>query len=46
MFGAYYLDNIFKRARAHFLRTHLNGFKYCNLIQIIHFTINHLFGHS
>ena len=46
MICKYLVGNIFKRAQAHYFWTQLNDFKYCDLVRIILFTINHLFVHS
>ena len=41
----HFVDNIFKRVRAHFFPS-LNGFKHCYVTLIILLIITHLFAHS
>ena len=45
MISKHFVDSIFKQAWAH-LFTQLNGFTYFCRIQIILFTIYHLFAHN
>ena len=41
----YFVDNIFKWAKDHFVCTQLNGFKYCYVTLTIKFNISYLFAH-